>query len=32
VQNIRRGRYELATDVPDRHRLRAAFGQLATAI
>ncbi len=32
VQNIRRGHYELATDVPDRHRLRVAFGQLTTAI
>jgi IS6 family transposase len=32
VQNIRRGHYELATDVPARHRLRAAFDQLATAI
>ena len=25
VQNIRRGHYELATDVPARHRLRDAF-------
>ena len=32
VQNIRRGHYEIATDVPARHRLRAAFDQLATAI
>jgi transposase, IS6 family len=32
VQNIRRGHYELATDVPARHRLRAAFDELATAI
>jgi transposase-like protein len=32
VQNIRRGHYELATDLPARHRLRAAFDQLATAI
>jgi transposase, IS6 family len=32
VQNIRRGHYELATDVPGRHRLRIAFNQLATAI
>ncbi|MGH3274968.1 MAG: IS6 family transposase [Streptosporangiaceae bacterium] len=32
VQNIRRGHYELAPDVPDRHRLRVAFDQLTTAI
>jgi IS6 family transposase len=32
VQNIRRGRYELATDVPARHRLREVFDQLVTAI
>jgi IS6 family transposase len=32
VQNLRRGHYELATDVPARHRTRAAFDQLATAI
>jgi transposase-like protein len=32
VQNIRRGHYEIATDVPARHRLRSAFDQLATAI
>jgi transposase, IS6 family len=32
VQNIRRGHYEIAPDVPDRHRLRVAFDQLATAI
>jgi IS6 family transposase len=32
VQNIRRGHYELATDVPARHRLRVAFDQLTTAI
>ena len=25
VQNLRRGHYELATDVPARHRLRTAF-------
>jgi hypothetical protein len=31
VQNLRRGNYELATDVPARHRLRDAFDQLATA-
>jgi IS6 family transposase len=28
VQNIRRGHYELATEAPARHRLRAAFDQL----
>ena len=32
VQNLRRGHYELATDVPARHRLHEAFGQLAMAI
>ena len=32
VQNIRRGHYELATEVPDRHRLRIAFDLLATVI
>ena len=32
VQNIRRGHYELASDTPPVHRLRAAFGQLAMAI
>ena len=32
VQNLRRGHYELATDVPARHRIRAAFDQLTTAI
>ena len=32
VQNLRRGHYELATDVPARHRVRAAFDQLAMAI
>ena len=32
VQNIRRGHCELATGIPARHRLRIAFGQLATAI
>jgi IS6 family transposase len=32
VQNLRRGHYELATDVPARHRIRAAFDRLATAI
>jgi transposase-like protein len=32
VQNIRRRHYEIATDIPGRHRLRMAFDQLATAI
>jgi transposase, IS6 family len=32
VQNLRRGHYELATDVAARHRLRAAFDQLVMAI
>jgi transposase, IS6 family len=32
VQNFRRGHYELATDVPARHRARAAFDQLAMTI
>ena len=32
VQNLRRGHYELATDVPARHRIRAAFDQLTMAI
>jgi transposase-like protein len=32
IQNLRRGRYDIATDVPDRHRLRAAFDGLAMAI
>ena len=32
VQNIRRGHYELATDIPGRHRLRHAFNQLTLAI
>jgi transposase, IS6 family len=32
VQNLRRGHYELATDVPARHRIRTAFDQLATTI
>ena len=32
VQNIRRGHYNLATDVPVRHRLRVAFYQLTAAI
>jgi hypothetical protein len=32
VQNLRRGHYELATDVPPQHRLSAAFAELALAI
>ncbi len=32
VQNLRRGHYDIATDVPDRHRLRIAFGDLAITI
>jgi hypothetical protein len=32
VQNLRRGHYELATDVPARHRISQAFDQLAMAI
>jgi IS6 family transposase len=32
VQNLRRGHYELATDVPACHRIRAAFDQLTTTI
>jgi hypothetical protein len=32
VQNLRRGHYELATDIPARHRVQAAFDQLTTAI
>ena len=32
VQNLRRGHYELAADVPARHRIHAAFDQLAMAI
>jgi transposase, IS6 family len=32
VQNLRCGHYELATDVPARHRIRAAFDQLAMVI
>jgi IS6 family transposase len=32
VQNLRRGHYELATNVPARHRIRAAFDQLTKAI
>jgi IS6 family transposase len=29
VQNLRRGHYDIATDIPDRHRLRKAFDDLA---
>ena len=32
VQNLRRGHYELATDVPDRHRIHRAFDPLAVTI
>jgi transposase, IS6 family len=32
VQNLRRGHYELATDVPGRHRIPASFDQLAVTI
>ena len=32
VQNLRRGHYEIATDLPARHQLRTAFDQLAIAI
>lgn len=32
VQNLRRGHYELATDVPTCHRIREAFDQLAMTI
>jgi transposase, IS6 family len=32
VRNLRRGHHELATDVPARHRIHAAFDQLARAI
>jgi hypothetical protein len=32
VQNLRRGHYELATDVPACHRIREAFDQLAMTI
>jgi IS6 family transposase len=32
VQNLRRGHYEIAAEEPKRHRLRAAFDQLALAI
>jgi hypothetical protein len=32
VQNLRRGHYDIATEVPSCHRLRAAFDDLALAI
>jgi hypothetical protein len=32
VQNLRRGHYGIATEVPDRHRLRVAFNDLALTI
>ena len=32
VQNLRRGHYDIATDVPDLHRLRKAFDDLAITI
>jgi len=32
VQNLRRDHYDIATDVPDRHRLRIAFDDLAITI
>ena len=32
VQNLRRGHYEIAADVPDHHKLRTIFGELALAI
>jgi hypothetical protein len=32
VQNLRRGHYELATDVLARHQIRAAFDQLTMTI
>jgi IS6 family transposase len=32
VQNLRRGHYEIATEVPSRHRLRIAFDDLAITI
>jgi transposase, IS6 family len=28
VQNLRRGHYDIATDVPDHHRLRKTFDDL----
>ena len=32
IQNLRRGHYELATDVPDRHRINQVFDQLVVTI
>jgi IS6 family transposase len=32
VQNLRRGRYDIATEVPSRHRLRVAFDDLTLTI
>ena len=32
VQNLRRGHYGIATEVPSRHRLRVAFDDLALTI
>ena len=32
VQDLRRGHYDIAADVPDRHRLRIAFDDLALTI
>jgi transposase-like protein len=32
VQNVRRGHYEIATDVPEPHRLTAVLTELAIAI
>jgi hypothetical protein len=32
VQNLRRGHYDIATEVPGRHRLRIAFADLTTTI
>ena len=32
VQNLRRGHYELATNIPGRHRLREALDQLSIVI
>jgi transposase-like protein len=32
IQNVRRGHYELATDVAPRHRLATAFAELTLAV
>lgn len=32
ARNLRRGHYDMATDLPDRHRLRIAFDDLAITI